>query len=132
MNDHPFGAGTVQIALCPSFSPGHYWEISRRGKEWNLYRSEMVAQRPDIMLLGLDHADFPSDQLQAYCGRLIAASIRILPAPSNMVGLDGTMTHLILHGDYHSKIQLSWWSHPPETWLPVVEITNEMIAAFKK
>ena len=49
-----------------------------------------------------------------------------------MAGLDGEIHQLAIFGDMWSELRFQWWSEPPHTWRPLVEISAEMIKSFSE
>lgn len=45
-------------------------------------------------------------------------------------GADGTLYEMAVDGDLSSGWRFRWWSDGPEQWRPLVELAEEMHAAF--
>jgi hypothetical protein len=129
-----FGSGTprIQIIHLPSFSPGAFWEVCRLREKWLLYTATSVTcgYPEPLKVQGYEIVEFPSEDLRAYFQRLTALALPIAPDLSDRAGVDGTLTRLAIFGDLSSRIRLQWWSTFPPAWTPLVQLTDEMLAAF--
>lgn len=128
-----FGSGDqrVQLVRLPSFSPPGFWEVCQRGEEWLLYTATVVD--PDwsaLAVRGYEPVAFPAGRLKAFFDRLVALSVPVMPHLNDMGGADGTVTRLALFGDMWSQVRFQWWSDHPPGWSPLVEVAEEMLAAF--
>jgi len=124
------GARRLQLIVCPSFEKGQAWEARQREDEWSLFRSELVADWPDVQLLGYDRLSIASAALASLFARVTSLTLPLTPHLNDMGGADGTLMQLAVFGDLHSEWRCQWWSEPPPAWRPLVEITEEMMAAF--
>jgi hypothetical protein len=129
-----FGSGTtrIQIIRSPSFDSSSFWEVCELAGNWILYRAAVVADwyPGPLKVQGYDSVAFPPEALRSYFERLFALSLPLAPHLNNMAGLDGTLTQLTIFGDLSSRVKFQWWSDHPPGWTPLVEIADEMLAAF--
>ena len=120
-----------QLLCAPSFDPGYAWHACEAEPHWRLYRSQVITERLQTRLIGLEELAAPHDP-QTFFARLQMISMPIAPLYNNMAGTDGTMYELALFGDLHSQVRFRWWSDPPPHWQPLVSIAEEMLALFRK
>jgi hypothetical protein len=128
------GAPRVQIIHSPSFNPSSFWEVCQKGDEWILYTSTVVTEwfPGPLSVQGYDPAPFDARLLRDYFERLISLSLPVAPYLTGMAGVDGAVTQLTLFGDVNSRVQFRWWSDYPPAWAPLVQVADEMLAAFRK
>jgi hypothetical protein len=82
------------------------------------------------MVVGHDLVPLPSTTVAAYFERVTALSLPLCPDLSGCGGADGTMYELEVVGDMSSGWRFHWWSQWPEQWRPLVELAEQMHAAF--
>jgi hypothetical protein len=130
------GSGTPRIQIINSlaFQPASFWEVCQSGSNWILYTARVVAlwNPGPLRVQGYERVTFPGEELERYHRRLVSLSLPVAPHLNGLVGLDGSVTQLTLFGDLHSTIQFRWWSDPPPGWIPLVQVVNEMMAAFAR
>jgi hypothetical protein len=68
--------------------------------------------------------------MAAYFDRVTALTLPLRPDLSGCGGADGTLYELSVVGDLSSGWRFQWWSDWPEQWRPLVELAEEMHAAF--
>ena len=73
---------------------------------------------------------FASAALAEYFERLAALTLPLRPDMSGCGGADGTLYEVAVFGDLYSGWRFQWWSDWPEQWRPLVELAEEMHAAF--
>jgi hypothetical protein len=83
-----------------------------------------------LTVQGYEPVEFDGGKLKGYFERLTSLSMPVAPHLTNTAGLDGTVTQLALFGDLSSYARYQWWSKHPPGWTPLVEVTEEMLAAF--
>lgn len=83
-----------------------------------------------LTVQGYEPVEFHGDKLEMYFNRLTFLTLPVAPDLSRMGGADGTLTQLALLGDLRSQVRYQWWSEHPPGWTPLVEIADEMLAAF--
>jgi hypothetical protein len=129
---HAIGIGVrrIQLIVCPSFEQAIVWDVRQGPNGWQLYRPREVDSSIDLNVIGYDEVQFESSRLASFFDRVTAISMPIKPDLSGFGGADGTGYELAVFGDLWSSWRFKWWSESPRQWLPLVEITNEMIAAF--
>ena len=128
-----FGSGQerVQLVRLPSFSPPGFREVCQRGEEWLLYTATVVDHDGSaVTVRGYEPVDFPARRLKAFFDCLVILSVPLTPHLNYMGGADGTVTQLAIFGDMWSQVRFQWWSDPPPGWSPLVEVAEEMLAAF--
>jgi hypothetical protein len=129
------GVRRLQLIVFPSFEPASVWDVRKvwdvqRGHEWQLIRPRVVATEPTLLVVGHDVVPLPSAKVAAYFDRVIALSLPLRPDLSGHGGADGTLYELSVVGDLSSAWRFQWWSDWPEQWRPLVELAEEMHAAF--
>ena len=133
---HPPGAFAsglprIQLVRLPPFSPPTFWQVCELGSEWLLYSATVVDPDPYALAMqGYERVEFEGGKLKAYFERLTSQTLPIAPDLSNRAGLDGTVTQLALFGGLSSQVRFQWWSEYPPGWARLVEIADEMFAAF--
>lgn len=130
---HARGIGTrrLQLVVMPSFEEPSIWELwVRPSREWQLVRPRVVQSEPPVLLVGNDALPFSSSAVAAYFERVVSLHLPLRPDLSGCGGADGTYYELTVCGDLSSGWQFHWWSHWPEQWKPLVELADEMHAAF--
>lgn len=85
---------------------------------------------PALLVVGHDRVPMPSAAVAAYFERLTALTLPLRPDFSGYGGADGTLYELSVFGDLSSGWRFHWWSEWPEQWRPLVELAEEMHAAF--
>lgn len=129
-----FGSGEprIQLVRLPSFSRPAFWEICEVGSEWVLYSATVVDPGwSTLTVRGYELAEFDGNKLRTYFERLAALTLPVAPDPRrNLLGADGTVTQLALFGGLWSQVRYQWWSEHPPGWTPMVQIAEEMFAAF--
>lgn len=132
-HSHPFARGVgwrrLQLIICPSFDPASVWDVYQ-GWEWQLIRPRVVATEPVLTVVGHDVVPLASEAVAAYFERVIALNLPLRPDLSGAGGADGTLYEMSVVGDLSSEWRFQWWSHWPEQWRPLVELAEEMHAAF--
>ena len=83
-----------------------------------------------LTVQGYESVEFEGGELKTYFERLTSLTMPVAPDLSKMAGLDGTVTQLTLFGDMWSQVRYQWWSEHPPGWTPMVQIVDEMLAAF--
>ena len=124
------GMRRLQLVVCPPFSEAAAWEVRQLEQQWTLYRSRVVARRPDVHLLGYDPVRIGPEVLSSFFTRVTELTLPIAPDLSGMVGLDGTVTHLAVFGDMWTGWRFQWWSQSPPQWQSLVGLADEMAKAF--
>jgi hypothetical protein len=119
----------LQLIVAPSFEPVSVWDIWE-SFEWQLIHPRVIDTAPTLLVVGHDVVPVPSTELVAYFTRVTAITLPLRPDLSGSLGLDGTMYELAVAGDSYSGWRFQWWSEWPEQWRPLVELANEMHAAF--
>lgn len=123
------GMRRLQLVIAPSFEPAAVWEV-RQGREWQLVRPRVVGTEPELLVVGHEVVPFASAALAAYFERLCSIDLPLCPNLSGNGGADGTTHELAIFGDLYSSWRFRWWSDWPEQWRPLVELAEEMHAAF--
>lgn len=128
---HARGIGLLrlQLIVAHSFEKTSVWEV-RQGTEWQLIRPHVIANDPELILVGHEVIPFASSVLAAYFERLAALTLPLRPDLSGCGGADGTGYELAMFGDMWSSWRFKWWSEWPQQWRPLVELATEMHAAF--
>lgn len=136
-NAHARGIGMrrLQLIISPSFEPASVWDVrqvwdAQRGREWQLIRPRVVTMEPALLVTGHDVLPLPSATVAAYFERVAALTLPLRPDLSGYGGADGTLYELAVFGDLYSGWRFQWWSDWPEQWRPLVELADEMHAAF--
>ncbi|HZZ80816.1 MAG TPA: hypothetical protein VFE62_20100 [Gemmataceae bacterium] len=128
---HARGIGLRRLLLiiAPSFETASVWDV-RQGQEWQLVRPNVSQSEPTLMVVGHDIVSIPSSVLIDYFERVTALTLPLRPDLSGTEGADGTLYELTVVGDLSSQWCFQWWSDWPEHWRPLVELAEEMHAAF--
>ncbi len=129
------GVRRLQLIVAPSFEPASVWDIRhvphvQRGQEWQLIRPQVVSTEPTLLVVGHDIVPLPSLTVATYFDRVTALTLPLRPNLSGYGGADGTRYELSVVGDLSSGWRFQWWSDWPEQWRPLVELAEEMHAAF--
>jgi hypothetical protein len=129
------GVRRLQLIIFPSFEPASVWDVRQvwdvqRGHEWQLIRPRVVATEPTLLVVGHDVVPLPSATVAAYFDRVTGLTLPLRPDLSGNGGADGTLYELSVVGDLSSAWRFQWWSDWPEQWRPLVELAEEMHAAF--
>jgi hypothetical protein len=129
------GVRRLQLIIAPSFEPASVWDVRQvwdvqRGNEWQLVRPRVVETEPALLVVGHDVVPLPSATVAAYFERVTALTLPLRPDLSGHGGADGTLYELSVVGDLSSGWRFQWWSDWPEQWRPLVELAEEMHAAF--
>ncbi|AWM40385.1 hypothetical protein [Gemmata obscuriglobus] len=103
---------------------------AQRGQEWQLIRPRVVSSEPALLVTGHDVVPLPSTAVAAYFERVTALTLPLCPDLSGYGGADGTLYELAVNGDLYSGWRFQWWSDWPEQWRPLVNLAEEMHAAF--
>ena len=129
------GVRRLQLIVAPSFETASVWDVrqvwdAHRGHEWQLIRPRIVEMDPALLVVGHDVVPLPSATVAAYFERVIAINLPLRPDLSGCGGADGTVYELEVVGDLSSGWRFHWWSNWPQQWRPLVELAEEMHAAF--
>ncbi len=130
------GRCRIQILCRPPFTPASFWEVCQRESEWLLYTATLSHgdwspdSWIDVKVLGYEPVKFDGDKLNGYFQRLTSLMLPLAPLLDDSQVRDGTTTHLTLFGDLDSEARFQWWSDYPPAWKPLVDIADEMLAAF--
>ena len=123
------GLRRLQLVIAPSFEPAAVWEV-RQGREWQLVRPQVVGKDPELLVVGHEVVTFASAALAAYFERVSAIQLPLRPDTGGCCGCDGTTYEFAVFGEGFSGWRFRWWSSWPEQWRPLVELAEEMDAAF--
>lgn len=129
------GVRRLQLIVAPSFESASVWDVrqlwnAQREHEWQLIRPRVVETEPAIIVVGHDVVPLPSSTVAAYFERVTALTVPLRPDLSGCGGADGTMYELSVAGDLSSGWRFQWWSEWPQQWRLLVELAEEMHAAF--
>ena len=81
-------------------------------------------------MLGYERLPYEPARLSKFFEKLTAISLPLTPYINNYAGVDGTLFQLAVFGDLYSSWRFHWWEDAPPQWYLLVEIANEMVAAF--
>jgi hypothetical protein len=123
------GVRRLQLIVAPSFESTSVWDV-RQGREWQLIRPQVVGTDPALLVVGHEVVPFASAALAAYFERVTLLTLPLRPDLSGCGGADGTVYELAVFGDLYSEWRFQWWSNWPAQWRPLVELAEEMHAAF--
>jgi hypothetical protein len=129
------GMRRLQLIVSPSFETPSVWDVrqvwdTQRGHEWRLIRPRVVESEPALLVTGHDVVPMPSAAVVEFFERVTALTLPLRPDMSGSGGADGTLYELAVNGDLYSGWRFQWWSDWPEQWQPLVELAEEMHAAF--
>ncbi len=123
------GPRRLQLIVAPSFEDVAVWEVRQAG-EWRLVHPRVVETTPVLRVVGHDLVPFASSALAAYFERVTSLTLPLRPDLTGQAGLDGTRYELAVFGDLFSAFRFQWWSDGPEQWRPLMQLADEMHAAF--
>lgn len=123
------GLRRLQLIVAPSFEQVSVWEV-RQGREWQLIRPQVVEPESALRVVGHEVVPFASSALAAYFERVTSLTLPLRPDLSGHGGADGTLYEFAVFGDLYSAWRFQWWSDWPEQWRSLVELADEMHAAF--
>jgi len=130
---HARGIGhrRIQLIVAPSFDDEatFVWEV-REGQEWQLICPRVIETQPWLQVVGHQVVPFPSDVLAAYFESVTSLTLPLRPDLRKRGGHDGTLFEFAIFGDLFSEWRFRWWSDSPPHWGPLVELADEMHAAF--
>jgi len=128
---HARGVGRrrLQLIVAPSFEQAWVWDV-RQSREWQLIRPQVVVTEAELMVVGHDVVPFAPAALATYFERVTSLTLPLRPDLSGCGGVDGTTYELAVFGDLYSEWRFRWWSDWPAQWRPVVDLAEEMHAAF--
>jgi len=125
------GLRRLQLIVRPSFDPSSAWEIRQLDADWSLFKSSVVPDTEPIQLVGYDVVPFDPMQLSSYFNTIVSLSLPLARLEEVICGADGTLTQLAIFGGF-TEVRFQWWSEFPPQWKSLIDIADEMAAAFSR
>jgi hypothetical protein len=127
----------LRLIRIPSFEPYSVWVLRRTGGSswvrriiWDRLTQPPFQAADGPMTYGTDGV-IAETQVERLLDELHHLSLPPFPAPAKIIGLDG-VSYGVEFGDHYCSTRLSWWSHYPEEWQPLVDWYDRAITLFEE